>query len=170
MSPNYDNATKRGKLWCVHYTISMLLTTGNTPFRKQGNIQAQQVLWENTCPEGFLLNCSLPHGESRCERDRACVGMAGKHKHGVEGPGLEQLTAAGGWEAATCICIPKTAAEGWEAATCICLPENASCVSEVKRRRDKAFGGTVICTAWKNVGRLRKAVAFKEQIFKLKRS
>lgn len=80
-------------------------------------------------------------------------GHGGESKHGVEGPGLEQLTAAG----------------GWEAATCICLPENASCMSEVKRRRDKAFRGTVIYTAWKNVGRLRKAVAFKEQNFKLKR-
>ena len=56
---------------------------------------------------------------------RSARAWRGKHKRGVEGPGLD-------W---------PTAAAGWEVATCIYLPQNASCVSEVKRRREKAFGG-----------------------------
>lgn len=80
--------------------------------------------------------------------------MGRKCKHGVEGscwPGVAD--SCWGWEVATCICLPRT---------------QAAC--QVKRRRDKAFGGTVIYAAWKNVGRFHKAVASKEHIFKLKRS
>ena len=74
--------------------------TKNTPFRTQGNIQEQQVLWKSTRPERFLLNCTVC-----CTEDPAVSGTRRGWARGWGGnanlgwkvlAGLESLTAAGG--------------------------------------------------------------------------